>query len=489
MSSALAPGERSIEFIANPTQHAFITSQKEADLFSCRMGEGKSAALCWSAFYHTQHNPGALWLLIRDTWENCRATTQKEFFYWFPDAVMGRYVAGTKTFHWTCGFEGEVTFIGLDEEKDAAKLQSRPLGGFGIDEPAPAAGTGGVAEMIFTTAMTRLRQPGMNWYAAKLAQNNPDESHWTYEHFVEPGNPNFGFFKTHRPENLAHLPKNYYDKIRSIYTKRPDLSRRFADGNFGFQKLGKDVTPEWSDDIHLVDELEPVRGVILHLLWDFGLNPTCAITQITPLGHWNILECYVGEEIGVAQLIEDTIGPRLEERFDGYDWDHTGDPAGNNREQSDSRNSAVRRVRDMLGGRWRDGAVRIEEREAPLRKVLTKLCNGTGLVQVDKRKEREGARAVWHALRGGWHRKINSGGVIAGDPVKNIHSHPGDVMGYGAARFFPMRHRDKDDEKGPRPRPKEAKYFKSTISSRGRNLRLPKDGEKEKGRGAHYGRS
>src|ERR1700675_272929 len=69
-----------------------------ADLFSSRMREGKSAALCWAAFYHTRHNPGANWFLIRDTWENIRATTLEEFFKWFPPGIMGTYHATHKEF-------------------------------------------------------------------------------------------------------------------------------------------------------------------------------------------------------------------------------------------------------------------------------------------------------------------------------------------------------------------------------------------------------
>ena len=58
--TALSPVDRSdafaedmdkrIEFRANPVQKAFITSRAKADLFAARMGEGKSAALCWACF-------------------------------------------------------------------------------------------------------------------------------------------------------------------------------------------------------------------------------------------------------------------------------------------------------------------------------------------------------------------------------------------------------------------------------------------------------
>ena len=68
-----------VDFIPNPVQNNFIQSRAKADLFSSRMGEGKSTALAWAALYHTRHNPGASWALIRDTYENIIGTTQKTF--------------------------------------------------------------------------------------------------------------------------------------------------------------------------------------------------------------------------------------------------------------------------------------------------------------------------------------------------------------------------------------------------------------------------
>jgi hypothetical protein len=188
------------------------------------------------------------------------------------------------------------------------------------------------------------------------------------------------------------------------------------------------------------------------------LNPTCIITQISPLGQWNILEAHVGEEIGVAELIETVIKTKLSERFEGYSWDHTGDPAGKQREQSDSRLSAVKTLTDMLGGVWRDGPQPLEPRIECLRNVLRLQNRGVGIVQVDKIH----AKAIWYALRGGWHRKINAGGVISGDPVKNIHSHPADALGYGAARFFPLR---KVQKPKANIRPAQASYFNNPLRS------------------------
>lgn len=473
-----------ITFHPNPIQKAFIESKAEADLFATRFGEGKSAGLVWGCWYHTMHNPGAKWAFIRDTWENLRETTQVEFFDWFPPGIMGHYKASEKKFSWTAeriGLHGDVTFMGLDDPSDAAKLQSRTFAGFAMDEVAPAAESGGVSEMIFDVAMGRLRQKDMKWYAAKLAENNPDENHWTYRRFVDPGDPEFALHHTLEPENIAHLPDDYYGKLFRRWSHRPDLQKRFIEGKFGYSQIGQQVTPEWSDDLHLAANLKPVLKVPLHLLWDGGLNPTCIITQVTPLGYWNILEAYVGEDEGMEELITDVIKPLITSKYDRFELHHIGDPTLRSREQSSSKNSAEKVIRRMLGGRFRPGPDRWDERIQPLKAVMrrARVIQGQahGVMQVD----RDHAKAVWHALRGGWHRRVATTGII-GEVAKDKHSHPGDCMGYGAAELFPLKAATKRGRKSDPSKP--ARYFGNSRPERSRTgklgfekpgLRLPRE--------------
>src|SRR5271166_870317 len=462
-----------IRFRANPVQQAFIQSRASADLFSSRMGEGKSAGLCWSIFYHTQRNGGADWLMIRDTWESLRATTQREFFTWFPPGIFGNYKVSEKLFEWTLdGVDGSVRFLGLDDPRDASRLQSMSIAGFAMDEPSPAAGTGGISQFIFETAMSRLRQPKMNWYAAKLAQNNSDRSHWTYRLFVDPGTPGYKSWQTRAPENTHHLPPNYYPNLDRLWQDRPDLRARFVKGEFGFQKLGRDVTPEWSDAIHLAQTpLKPIRACPVHCLWDGGLNPTCLMTQITPLGYWQFFKSFVGDGIGIIQLIEDEVRPYIAAELRNFELRHIGDPSMVSREASDSRNSAVRAIRSTIGGPWRSGPQSIDSRVDPLRAVLRKTLQGVGLVRVCA----QNAGHVHRALQGGWHHHISREGVVSPEPVKNEHSHPGDAAGYGAAVLFPLGKAMKAaaDFKNPEP----PSYFRPSIyGNAGGRFDVPKEG-------------
>jgi len=493
MSEAIA--ERNIRFVANPTQKIFIenrpfegttrpadwdTKEKPqvVDLFSCRMGEGKSAGLCWAVWYYTKFNPGAKCALIRDTWENMRDTTMDEFFKWFPVGMMGTFIKSEKIFHWTAqGMRGSVTFMGMDDEKDAHKLQSREFGMFGIDEPSPAAGTGGIQPMIFETALTRLRQPGMNWYAAKLAQNNPDEAHWTYEKFIDPGTEGYTHFQTQKPENETNLPPGYYKEMSKDLAGRPDLQRRFIEGQFGFQQEGVAVTPRFNEKVHVANNLKPISGAELVLSWDGGLTPVCTIHQIAPSGIWYILDCLVEEDGGVYQLIEDQVYNLLETRYSKFKgrWSHVGDPSLGNRDQSDSRQSAVLVIKKTLGGRWRPGPIDILSGTDPLNRRIGLLGpGGQGMVQID----RERAKPVWHALRGGWHYPKHSGNVVGSSPVKN---HPasdvGDTLRYFAGVYFP-----RGEQKKKRSKFRTSPFARYTASQSGpskslreQTVRLPKE--------------
>lgn len=428
--------KRLITFNPNPVQKGFIESQANADLFSSRVGEGKSTALAWAILHHTKHNPGAEWAFIRDTFENIQRTSMKTFFEWFPPGVFGTYNATRKEFTWAEQIaKGTVTFVGMDDPADVSKLLSWVLGGIAVDEPAPAAGSAGVSEMVFDLGIQRLRQSGMKWRPFKLATNNPDEEHWTYQKFVGEvaEENNYRLWQPSKPENINNLPEGYYEKIRRANKHRPDLIRRFVDGEFGFQQEGKAVTPQWSDRIHLALGLSPIKGREVIIGWDFGHNPTAIITQRSSAGFWNILYSYVGDGIGVEELIIDQVVPTLREKFGRVPIRHIGDPAGLAGEQTSIKRSAVKSIKKLIGGTWRSGPVRWEERKNPLQSILTRTIQGTGLVQVD----RQNAKEVWHALRGGWQYHESRIGTISAEPVKNMHSHPGDAIGYMAAILYP----------------------------------------------------
>lgn len=489
---------REIRFVANPTQKLFIEHRpfdgfvrppdwpatmnpRVVDLFSCRAGEGKSAAIVWSVWFYTKYNPGAAALIFRDTWENCRDTTQKEFFHWFPEDVMGKYIKSEKLWEWlpASGLTGTVNFLGMDDPKDAAKLQSKFFGIAACDEPSPAAGTGGIDKSIFQLALGRLRQKGMQWYAFKAAQNNPDESHWTYQMFVDPGteadatSPGFTHYQTRTPENAKNLPPGYYQSMMRDLADRPDLQRRMAKGEFGFQQLGKPVCPKFDANVHLMEELDVPSNGEMWMSWDGGHTPVCIIGIIAPSGVLLITDAVAIEDGGTYQLIEDKVHPLLESRYAKYKgrWQHTGDPALITADQSDTNQSPVKKIKRLLGGGWHPGPKELDPGVNPLNRRLSLLGGGgKGMIIVCKKN----AAGVYYALRGGWHYAVHPGGVVSPTPVKNHpHSDFGDAMRYLCGHLYPQGE-ERKSVKGRYRGSSGAHYTPSTSGVSIDSLRKPK---------------
>ncbi len=426
-----------VKFTANAVQHDFIHDRtSKAVLWAARKGEGKSTGLVWADFLHHKENRGAHNYIIRDTYVNLRDTTMVEFFHWFEQA--GEWHESKRLFTWNAGeIRGWTHFLGLDSKEDSNKIASRPIAHAGFDEVAPAvAESGGIDLENFNAVMGQIRQSGMKWWGCKIAENSPDEGHWTYRDFVDPGTPGYRYLRSDSPENERNLKPGYYDDLRERYVRagRKDMADRMADGKWGFQQLGRAVTPEFSDALHLSETIIPVPGCTLYLCWDFGHNPTCLVTQISPMGNWNFLWSFVGQGVGCVQLIENEVAPLLATTLRNYSWEHIGDRTGLTGDQSDTRNSPVRAIARLIGGRFHPGPESIEARVEPLRSVLSRTVEGRGVVQI----HRKNAREVWHALRGGWHRPISKNGQSSREIEKNIHSHPGDAAGYGAAYLYPL---------------------------------------------------
>lgn len=269
------------------------------------------------------------------------------------------------------------------------------------------------------------------------------------------------------PENLHHLPLRYYEQMRTTFSARPDLVRRFVDGEFGFQQVGKSVTPQWNDKIHLGLGLSVVPRHDIYMFWDFGHNPTCLVAQKTPLGYLNFLDGMVGDQMGVEELIENWARPLWIERYKPLNCDlrlHIGDPAGVTKEQTSYNRSAVRSLRQLLPSKqgWRAGPVKPNDRIPALQAQLTRVIKGRGLIQVD----RERCACLWHALRGGWHHHIARTGLVSGLPYKDIHSHPGDAASYGVAVLFPLG-KVSGRPAGGLTEPEQPGYFGGNSASRG----------------------
>jgi hypothetical protein len=204
---------------------------------------------------------------------------------------------------------------------------------------------------------------------------------------------------------------------------------------------GRPWYPEFRHDFHVAKEpLVPIPGRPIHRAWDYGLTPATAFAQTTAKGQLLILhpelqseDCGITAHGRVVQSESNTW-------FPGFTFSDVGDPAGNQRAQTDEK-SCNDILRELYGIRVMPGPVSFTERDEAVRMLLTTTTpDGQPMILIDPRN----SQWIIAGFRGGYQRK-EVAGVYTDDPEKNMFSHIMDAIQYLAATIFKAdSRRDKD---------------------------------------------
>ena len=196
---------------------------------------------------------------------------------------------------------------------------------------------------------------------------------------------------------------------------------------------GKPWYPEFRYDFHVAKApLQPIEGRPITRLWDYGLTPATAFAQTTAKAQMMILYPELqSEDCGITAHGK-IVQSESATWFPGFQFNDIGDPAGNQRAQTDEK-SCNDILRDLYGIRVSPGVVSFTARDEALRKLLTTTTpDGQPMLLIDPRN-------TWiiAAFRGGYQRK-EVAGVYTDDPDKNMFSHIMDAIQYGAASIYKM---------------------------------------------------
>jgi len=391
---------------------------------------------------HAQQQPKEcwpiVWAVVRDTWVYLRDTTIVTIKRLLPPGVASFWSSQERV----CDVPPSlrILFFGMDQPSDASRFQSLELGGLWIEEPAPAAdiATGLPPEVygVGTTSMRQLeaaiKQGRPAWHRAQITMNPPDEDHWVMR--LE-GERDVAFFRA-RAGELTSDEYRERNRMALIAAGRHDLVRRLVEGQVGQVTVGTAVTPEFNELTHVVDSLPVLPGTPVLRWWDFGLNPTCIFAQATGLGRVHVLATRVGQNMGLEQFLDREVLPLQARLFSlsNLSYEDVGDPAGFTREQSDSETSCAQVLRRRLGAALRPAAIEWAARREAVKAALRRLGDdGRPFLLID----RDENRPLIRALRGGWrYASDGTGSVLTHKPVKDIHSHPGDALGYGLSALL-----------------------------------------------------
>ncbi len=335
-----------IRYQASPALWTFHQSDAFVRGVMGPVGSGKSTACCWELFRRIQEQePGpdgirrSRWAVVRNTYRELTDTTVKTWLDWFDDVgdFVNQDMAHRIKFE---DVEAELLFRALDRPADVKKLLSLELTGAWVNEARE------VPRAVIDMLQGRVgrypskREGGPTWLGVIMDTNPPDSDHWWYRLFEEVAPDGWRLFRqpsgrASDAENLENLPDGYYDRLQA--GKDDEWIAVYVDGEYGFISEGRPVYPEFRDHLHVAKEsIEVLDGTPVVIGIDFGLTPAAVFGQRDNRGRWRWIHELVTEDMGAVRFAE-LLQNDMAGRFQGCEFQVWGDPAGEQRAQTDER--------------------------------------------------------------------------------------------------------------------------------------------------------
>jgi len=428
-----------------PSVVPFLTSDKFANFIVGPVGSTKTTASLIKISYEAKRiKAGADGIrrsrvaVIRNTRQMLWDTTIPDFLKWYPDGEAGILEKTNSRF--TLKFddvECEILFRGLDDANDVRRLLSLQLT-FGVMDEFRE-----INPDIYNALTGRLgRYPdktmngvgacddsGKQIHKVWGATNPPDmDTFWEKLLNDPPGNMHV----TIQPSGLSqeadwvqYLPDGYYENL--CEGKSDDWIGVYVHGEFGKSLSGQPVFRAFDRDTHVAAQTLNHIKLQTHPLiigMDFGLTPACTINQVDAQGRLLTFADLTSDGMGVLRFCREKLKPVLANRFPGMNVLIVGDPAGQQRAQTDERS-----VFDILRQEgFRVVAAKsnsVVARINAVDKFLTRTVDGKPGHLIDP-----GCTHLIAALRGGYRYKIRTNGEVDDKPEKNSHSHIADAHQY-----------------------------------------------------------
>lgn len=435
--------ETKVEYLTTKTTQEFHDGETFVRGLMGPIGSGKSVACCWELFRlanaqeaDSKGRRRTRFVIIRNTYRELVDTTMKTWFDWFPESI-GNLHRANSTFNFSTSLpdgttvECEILFRALDKPKDIKKLLSLELTSGWVNEARE------VPKQIIDMLVGRLgrfpavKDGGSTRHCLIMDTNPPDNDHWWYKEFEERMPEKWKLFRqpsalSDEAENLANLKPTYYEDLSS--GKDPEWIKVYVHGDYGFVSDGRPVYPMYNDAIHYDENIVHNDRLDVHICVDFGLTPACAFIQKVTSGRYVIID-----ELVTTYADAFMFGDLLKERCvkDGYKvaGDSFGDPAGNQRAQTDSKTPfQIMETKgfDILPASTNDPDLRIG--------AVTSALATLGMDGVPRLTIGPKAKVIRKGFNGGYHYsrvQVSNTEVYKDTPAKDYYSHVHDAIQYG----------------------------------------------------------
>lgn len=425
-----------INFEVIESLDGFFYSEKFISLVLGPVGSTKTTAGIMKILHHAAQmapckdgirRSRCIW--VRQTREQLRDTSIKDFLKWIPDPEMGTFFKTNYEFHLKVGdIECEVLFRGLDDQNDVRRLLSLQASFIVFDEFRE------VHPDIYNAAQGRVgRYPDkmMNGVGCKTddgrsnahvwGMSNPPDADSFFE--VLASDPPDNVHITIQPSGLSpeadwtkFLPDDYYDNLAQGKTE--DWIDVYIHAKFGKSLSGQPVFKSFDRSAHVAKQpITPMFSQDPVLVGvDAGLTPAAVIGQLAYDGRLIVYDALVSEDMGALRFIREKLKPLLSNKFPGRRVMIIIDPAAMQRVQTDERSVAdIYRAEGFQVKPAKTNSV--AARLAAVEQYLTRVVDGKYGLVVDP----ETALPLIQALAGKYRYKINTKGVKDEKPEK---SHP-----------------------------------------------------------------
>ncbi len=440
-----------VNYTPPPTIRRFMLSDAPARFLMGPVGSGKSSGSIIEIARRarqqepntdgTRHTRG---FVVRNTYKQLKRTTIKTFKQWFPPNRAGIWRETELTFGLRISdVECEVMFLALDTSDDVANLLSLE-GTFMYLNECREIDPEVMKAIVSTKRLGRYPSKkdglGASWWGLWGDTDAPTQGTWWY-HMLEGLNPDS---EEHEPlpnswevfkqpsgrspeaENVENLPEGYYDTTDMT----EDDIRVYVDGEYGLSKGGRAVWPLFHKQIHVAKmKLNPVVHLPVVIGLDPGRTGACVFKQQNMSGQVMLLDECISEDMGANRFLNEKVHPLINARYAGLKLLVAMDPSGNSKAQTEERS-----VADV----WRKhgfvvkpaASNNLEPRLSAVDHFLSRRTAVGEALLVSPH-----CRRVIDAMSGGYRYKINKGGVVNDEPLKNNASHPADAVQYGCMRF------------------------------------------------------
>lgn len=401
-----------------------------------------SGAIAKMVRYASEQYPSAdgirrsRWAVVRNTYPQLKDTTIRSVKFWLPEGEFDglsnvwKEVEHNYYVNVFPGIQLELMFRALDRPDHVANLLSMEITAAWLNEFRE------ISKEIFEALDGRIGQypskqdGGCKWYGIMGEGNAPTNGGYWYNLFEKHKPNNLKIWKqpsglSSKAENIKNLndPKYYENLAKGKDKLFIDV---YVHGKYGYIREGKPVHELYNDNYHVANAiLEPEKEIPVGMGWDFALHPTCTLGQMLR-GQLRVLDCVMGENMGIKRMLETSLMPLLHTRYRGLKFSGLGDPTGTSRSPTDEstcysvlRENGFQNIRPMQTNALTPRLGAVDE-------LLSKnIGGGEPALLISPH-----ITILREALAGGYCFKAVQGknDEYSDEPYKNIYSHPADAL-------------------------------------------------------------